>query len=102
MVNLPEFKAGGPTLKICEKGKPGEDEVLSGILIGDVWIASGQSNMEWQVQHAKDASKEIANKMVYKQDGIIILGPMYRSCKKERNHIRISFAEIGAGLSTSE
>jgi sialate O-acetylesterase len=35
--------------------------VLSGILIGDVWIASGQSNMEWQVQQAKDASKEIAN-----------------------------------------
>jgi len=103
MVHLPEFKAGGPyTLKICEKEKPGEDVVLSGILIGDVWIASGQSNMEWQVQQAKDASKEIANKMVYKQDGIIILGPMYRSYQKEGNRIRISFTEIGSGLSTSD
>jgi sialate O-acetylesterase len=44
----------------------------------------------------------IANKMVYKQDGIIILGPMYRSYKKEGNRIRISFTEIGSGLSTSD
>lgn len=61
-VYLPKFKAGGPyDLKIYEKGKLGEGIVLSGVLIGDVWLASGQSNMEWQVQQAKDASKEIAN-----------------------------------------
>lgn len=51
MVHLPEFNAGGPyTLKIYEEGKPGEGVVLSGILAGDVWLASGQSNMEWKVQ----------------------------------------------------
>lgn len=62
MVHFPKFKAGGPyTLKIYEKGKPEEAVVLNGVLIGDVWLASGQSNMEWQVQQAKDASKEIAN-----------------------------------------
>jgi sialate O-acetylesterase len=62
IVHLPKFKAGGPyTLKIYEKGKPDEAIVLNGILIGDVWLASGQSNMEWQVQQAKDADKEIAS-----------------------------------------
>jgi sialate O-acetylesterase len=62
MVHLPKFKAGGPyTLKIYEKGKTSEGVVLRGILIGDVWLASGQSNMEWQVQQAKDAKTEIAN-----------------------------------------
>lgn len=62
MVHFPKFKAGGPyTLKIYEEGKPGQSIMLSGILIGDVWLASGQSNMEWQVQQAKDASTEIAN-----------------------------------------
>ncbi len=62
LVHFPKFKAGGPyTLKIYEKGKPGEGIELGGILIGDVWLASGQSNMEWQVQQAKDASTEIAN-----------------------------------------
>ncbi len=62
MVHLPKFKAGGPyTLKIYEKGKPSEGVMLSGILIGDVWLASGQSNMEWQVQQAQDANVEIAD-----------------------------------------
>lgn len=62
MVRFPKFKAGGPyTLKIYEIEKPGAGIVLRGILIGDVWLASGQSNMEWQVQQTKDASKETAN-----------------------------------------
>ncbi|WP_045030106.1 sialate O-acetylesterase [Draconibacterium sediminis] len=62
MLHFPKFKAGGPyTLKIYEKDKPNEAIVLDEILIGDVWLASGQSNMEWQVQQAKDAGKEIAN-----------------------------------------
>jgi len=30
------------------------------VLIGDVWLASGQSNMEWPVAWSKDAEKEIA------------------------------------------
>lgn len=33
---------------------------LSNILVGDVWIGSGQSNMEWEVKNSKDAEKEIA------------------------------------------
>jgi len=62
MVRFPKFEAGGPyTLKIYEKGKPGEATVLSGILIGDVWLASGQSNMEWQVQQSADARNEIVH-----------------------------------------
>jgi len=61
-VRFPVFKAGGPyELKISESGKPNPEIRLKGILIGDVWLASGQSNMEWQVQQAQDASKEIAN-----------------------------------------
>jgi sialate O-acetylesterase len=60
-VRFPEFKAGGPYgLKISESGKPGSEIRLKGILIGDVWLASGQSNMEWQVQQSRDASEEIA------------------------------------------
>jgi len=60
MIRFPTFKAGGPyTLKIYEPGKPNAAIELKGILIGDVWLASGQSNMEWQVQQAKDARNEI-------------------------------------------
>ncbi|HWI91404.1 MAG TPA: sialate O-acetylesterase [Flavisolibacter sp.] len=61
-IKFPVFKAGGPyVLEISEAGKPGSEIKLKEILIGDVWVASGQSNMELQVQQAKDASKEIAN-----------------------------------------
>ncbi|HLP38159.1 sialate O-acetylesterase [Lacibacter sp.] len=61
MIRFPKFKAGGPyTLKISESGKANSSIELKGILIGDVWLASGQSNMEWQVQQSKDAKSEIA------------------------------------------
>jgi sialate O-acetylesterase len=59
-LRFPKFKAGGPyTLKIAESGKPNTAIELKGILIGDVWLASGQSNMEWQVQQSHDARNEI-------------------------------------------
>lgn len=61
-LKFPVFKAGGPyVLEVAESEVPDAAIKLKGILIGDVWLASGQSNMEWQVQQAKDADKEIAN-----------------------------------------
>lgn len=61
-LKFPKMKAGGPfTLTIEETGKPNSKITISNILIGDVWLASGQSNMELQVQQAKDANKEISN-----------------------------------------
>jgi sialate O-acetylesterase len=61
-IRFPVFKAGGPyVLEIAESGRQGSKIELKGILIGDVWLASGQSNMEWQVQQARNASEEIAN-----------------------------------------
>jgi len=42
MLRFPKFTAGGPyTLKITEQDKPGTAIELKGILIGDVWVASG-------------------------------------------------------------
>ncbi len=49
--------AGGPqTLEI--RGKNALS--FANVLVGDVWIASGQSNMEWPLARAADAEKEIA------------------------------------------
>ncbi len=33
---------------------------IAAVLVGDVWIGSGQSNMQWAVRQADDAEKEIA------------------------------------------
>jgi sialate O-acetylesterase len=55
MVRLKSLKAGGPfTLKI-------NDLELKNVLVGDVWICSGQSNMQWSVKQSDNAAAEIAN-----------------------------------------
>lgn len=61
-LHFPVFQAGGPySLEIAEAGRPGSAIKLNGILIGDVWVASGQSNMEWPVKQVTDANAEISN-----------------------------------------
>lgn len=59
-LELPAHAAGGPyLLEIRENG--GDATVVRDVLVGDVWLASGQSNMEWPVAQAKDAAREIAS-----------------------------------------
>jgi len=55
MARLPVLKAGGPfTLRISDK-----DTILfTNVMIGDVWLASGQSNMGWQLGWGVDNGKE--------------------------------------------
>ena len=59
LLQLPSVKAGGPyTMEISGRNKI----VLHDILIGDVWLCAGQSNMEHQMKlHAIKYSDEIAN-----------------------------------------
>jgi sialate O-acetylesterase len=59
MVTLPAMKAGGPhTMTIAGKNRI----TVQNILIGEVWLASGQSNMEWPlVQTVNNYQQEIAN-----------------------------------------
>ena len=54
---LPKMKAGGPhTLTIEGKNKIVVDDVL----VGEVWVASGQSNMEFAVERALNFDEEKA------------------------------------------
>jgi len=56
-VRLGPFTAGGPyELKI----RGPEDVNLQDVMVGDVWLCSGQSNMAWPVSRANDAEEEIA------------------------------------------
>ncbi|MBK8978714.1 MAG: sialate O-acetylesterase [Planctomycetes bacterium] len=55
---LPPLAAGGPYRLAA---KAGDAEVaLDDVLVGEVWIASGQSNMEWQLQRFPDCADDIA------------------------------------------
>mgnify|MGYP001115387893 CR=1 FL=1 len=58
MVKLPAQKAGGPhTVKVSGSS----DVTFNDVLIGEVWLCSGQSNMEWTVARSANAQEEIAN-----------------------------------------
>jgi len=48
--------AGGPFV-MTVKGR--NTVTINNILLGEVWICSGQSNMEWPVRSARDSEKEI-------------------------------------------
>lgn len=58
-VELPAHAAGGPYVLSVREGN-GNAVSIRDVLVGDVWLASGQSNMEWPVAQAKDAAMEIA------------------------------------------
>jgi sialate O-acetylesterase len=55
---LAPLKAGGPHRLQVSAGA--EQRSLDDVLIGDVWIAAGQSNMEWRLADASNAAAEIA------------------------------------------
>ena len=40
---------------------PSDEGILTNILIGEVWVCSGQSNMEWSVKASKNPAEEIDN-----------------------------------------
>jgi sialate O-acetylesterase len=57
VVHVPATPLGDPHTLVIE----GKNTItLSDILMGDVWVCSGQSNMGWPVGKSKDAKKEIA------------------------------------------
>ena len=56
-VDLPKMAAGGPH-RLSATGEGGAAATASDILIGDVWLCSGQSNMEWPVSRALNGEAE--------------------------------------------
>jgi len=56
-VQLDPLQAGGPH-KLTVSG--GNTITLDDVLIGEVWVCSGQSNMQWPVSSANDPALEIA------------------------------------------
>jgi sialate O-acetylesterase len=58
MVRLKPLKVGGPfTLTISGKNKI----ELKNVLVGEVWICGGQSNMQWRLNQTDNAEAEIAS-----------------------------------------
>lgn len=58
-VDLPKQKVGDPGELRISSG--GETLAFTDVLVGEVWICSGQSNMQWPLERAMNAEEEIAD-----------------------------------------
>jgi sialate O-acetylesterase len=58
LITLAPEQAGGPYALIV-KGK--NTITINNILVGEVWVCSGQSNMEWPLRAARNAENEVRN-----------------------------------------
>lgn len=56
-VDLPAQPAGGPHPLVV---KASNEITIQDVLIGEVWLCSGQSNMQWTLDSADNAAQEIA------------------------------------------
>jgi sialate O-acetylesterase len=57
-VYLPPSEAGGP-FELTIKGN--NTITLRDVMVGEVWLDSGQSNMEWPLRNARDGATEVAS-----------------------------------------
>jgi sialate O-acetylesterase len=55
---LPAMPAGGP-YSLSVRAQSGDSRSVADLLVGDVWLCSGQSNMEYPVSSSLNASREI-------------------------------------------
>ena len=58
-VSLPAQKANAKAQTLTVKGT--SEKTYSDVVIGEVWLCSGQSNMEWPVKISANPQQEIAN-----------------------------------------
>jgi sialate O-acetylesterase len=56
---LPAMEATSAPLQLSLTGTQSAPVVLSDILVGEVWVCSGQSNMEWEMRRTHSPSPEI-------------------------------------------
>ena len=54
MLHLNPLKAGGPFTMMIN------DQEIKNVLVGEVWVCSGQSNMAWQLKNASNGAEAVA------------------------------------------
>jgi sialate O-acetylesterase len=59
MVRLAPLEANSSPSELEVSLSDGASYVISDVLVGEVWVCSGQSNMEWPLQSSRNGAKEV-------------------------------------------
>ncbi len=93
---LPAMRAGGPYV-LTARSQSGAKQVVSDILVGDVFLCSGQSNMELPVTRSENAPNEIAAST---NDRIRLLTVAHATSPQALAHFQAPVAWAAAGPNT--
>ncbi len=93
---LPAMRAGGP-YALSARAQSGASQTIGDILVGDVFLCSGQSNMELPVTRSLNAATEIA---ASKNDRIRVLSVAHTTSPKPLAHFQTPIAWAAAGPDT--
>ncbi len=83
MVRLNDLKPGGPFIMTI---KGDNTVILSNLLVGEVWLCAGQSNMEWALAKSDGGAEAIAS----------AANPMLRMCRIPHNVQMTPQSEVAA------
>lgn len=89
---LPALPAGGPYV-LTVRAASGASQSITDVLVGDVYLCSGQSNMELPVARSLDAAREIAAST---KDTIRLLTVAHASAPAPLKHFEAPVAWIAA------
>jgi sialate O-acetylesterase len=53
------LQAGGDPLEMAVRGEKGPEIAIRDIMVGEVWLCSGQSNMEWPLSQISSSTPEV-------------------------------------------
>jgi sialate O-acetylesterase len=93
---LTAMPAGGP-YRLTAQVAGGAEQSISDILVGDVWLCSGQSNMEFPVANSLNAAAEIAASA---NDQIRLLSVAHATHPTPLKHFQNTVAWAAAGPTT--
>ena len=93
---LPPMSAGGP-YELTVHAQSGAGQSIADVLVGDVYLCSGQSNMELPVANTLDHAREIADSS---NDRIRLLTVAHTSIPAPLEHFQAPVAWAAAGPST--
>lgn len=81
LTTLPSLKSG-EICEMCVKGT--KEQVVKNILAGDIWLCSGQSNMEFNTKDVKNAKEEM---VLADYPEIRIFNVVHKASIKEQNQV---------------